>query len=148
MLSGHESEHDALWAMAGENVTPRHLRPNVRLSPLPKMTSLPLVTCESLFLNGGHAVMTGGGCTHGLSSPVGEVLPKQQTQLSGDSHTDVFPTSLRTLQLLAVEPNRKICGSATEITNVPPATGKINVVRYKQSCATIYECGIEDKNPT
>lgn len=68
--------------------------------------------------------MTGGGCTHGLSSPVGEVLPKQQTQLSGDSHTDVFPTSLRTLQLLAVEPNRKICRSATEITNVSPATVK------------------------
>lgn len=91
--------------------------------------------------------MTAGGCTHGLSSPVGEVLPKQQAQLSGDSHIDVFPTSLRTLQLLAVEPNRKICRSATEITNVSP-TGKINIVHYKQSCATINEYGIKDKDPT
>lgn len=127
MLIGRESEHGAHWAMAGKNVTSTHLRPTVRLSPLLKMTSLPFavhLTCESLFLDGGQTVMTGGGCTHGLSSPVGEVLPKQQTQLSGDSHIDVFPTSLRTLQLLAVKPNRKICRSVTEITNVSPATGK------------------------
>lgn len=38
--------------------------------------------------------------TYSLSPSVGEVLPQQQTQLSGDSHVDVLPASLSTLQLL------------------------------------------------
>lgn len=48
--------------------------------------------------------------THGLSSSVGEVLPQQQTQLSGDSHDDVVPTSPSTLQL-------PYCKNQKETTN-------------------------------
>lgn len=45
--------------------------------------------------------------TYCLSPSVSEVLPKQETQLSEDSHVDVFPTSLSQIQLLTVDPRRQ-----------------------------------------
>lgn len=57
-----------------------------------------LCSCESVIWN---------TPTYSLSPSVGEVLPKQQTQLSEDCHVAVFLTLLSTLQLLTVDPKKR-----------------------------------------